>query len=126
MPQSPLAYVKGKSNSPNKVNVLKTEEKGSDVNLASWLLTDCFNGCFDYAVVISNDSDLATPIEIVTQQCKKQVKVINPDKPIYASKKLARVSTSNFRTIHPWVYSKSQFPITLTDATGTFNKPSSW
>jgi hypothetical protein len=126
MPQSPLAYVKGKSSSPNKVNVLKTEEKGSDVNLASWLLTDCFNGCFDYAVVISNDSDLATPIEIVTQQCKKQVKVINPDKLIYASKKLARVATSNFRTIHPWVYSKSQFPITLTDAMGTFNKPSSW
>jgi len=126
IPQSPLAYVRGKNKSPNRVNVLKTEEKGSDVNLASWLLTDCFNGHFDYAVVISNDSDLSTPIEIVTQQCKKQVKVINPDKPKYTSKKLVRVSTSNLITIHPWVYSKSQFPTTLTDAMGTFNKPPSW
>lgn len=126
IPQSPLAYVRGKNKSPQKVNVLKTEEKGSDVNLASWLLTDCFNGCFDCAVVISNDSDLATPIEIVTQRCKKPVKVINPGKPLYASKKLARVSTSNFITIHPWVYAKSQLPPTLTDAIGTFTKPSRW
>ena len=28
MPQSPLAYVRGRNKSPNKVNVLKTEEKG--------------------------------------------------------------------------------------------------
>jgi len=126
IPQSPLAYVRGKNKSPQKVNVLKTEEKGSDVNLASWLLTDCFNECFDCAVVISNDSDLATPIEIVTQRCKKPVKVINPGKPLYASKKLARVSTSNFITIHPWVYAKSQLPPTLTDAIGTFTKPPRW
>jgi len=126
MPQSPLAYVRGLNRSPNKVNVLRTEEKGSDVNLASWLLADCFNGCFDYAVVISNDSDLETPIQMVTQQYKKQVKVINPDKPRFASKKLAKVATSNFITIHPWVYGKSQFNVTLTDTMGTFNKPSSW
>ena len=126
MPQSPLAYVRGKKKSPNKVNVLKTEEKGSDVNLASWLLTDCFNGCFDYAVIISNDSDLATPIEIVVQQYHKSVKVINPDKPKYASKKLAQVATSNFITIHPWVYEKSQFLPTLADAIGAFTKPPRW
>ena len=126
IPQSPLAYVRGRNKSPQKVNVLKTEEKGSDVNLASWLLTDCFNECFDCAVVISNDSDLATPIEIVTQRCKKPVKVINPGKPLYASKKLARVSTSNFITIHPWVYAKNQLPPTLTDAIGTFTKPPRW
>lgn len=126
MPQSPLAYVRGLNRGPNKVNVLRTEEKGSDVNLASWLLADCFNGCFDYAVVISNDSDLETPIQMVTQQYKKQVKVINPDKPRFASKKLAKVATSNFITIHPWVYGKSQFNVTLTDTMGTFAKPTSW
>lgn len=126
IPQSPLAYVQGKNKSPNKVNVLKTEEKGSDVNLASWLLTDCFNGCFEHAVVISNDSDLATPIEIVVQQCQKPVKVINPNKPKFASKRLANAATSNFITIHPWVYEKSQFPDTLADAIGTFAKPSRW
>ena len=105
---------------------LRQKKRGSDVNLASWLLTDCFEGCFEYAAVISNDTDLVTPIEIVTQRYKKPVKVINPDKPTFASKKLAKVATSNFITIHPWVYSKSQLPITLTDAKGTFTKPTSW
>lgn len=40
------------------VSVLKTEEKGSDVNLAVDLLHDCVQGLYDCVVVISNDSDL--------------------------------------------------------------------
>ena len=40
------------------VRVIKTEEKGSDVNLATHLLTDGFRGAYDIAVVITNDSDL--------------------------------------------------------------------
>jgi hypothetical protein len=39
------------------VKVIKTEEKGSDVNLATHLLHDAHLGRFDIAVVISNDSD---------------------------------------------------------------------
>ncbi len=44
---------------PNTVEVWKTEEKGSDVNLASYLLLDAFRKESEAAVVISNDSDLA-------------------------------------------------------------------
>jgi hypothetical protein len=40
------------------VKVYKTEEKGSDVNLATYLLLDAFQQDCDLAVVISNDSDL--------------------------------------------------------------------
>jgi len=126
MHQSPLAYVRGYNRSPQRVNVLKREEKKSDVNLASWLLTDCFEGCFEYAVVISNDTDLVTPIEMVTQRYKKPVKVINQDKPSYANKSLAQAATSNLITISPCVYEKSQLPISLTDAEGTFTKPTLW
>lgn len=46
--------------------VVKMEEKGSDVNLASLLLVDAFRSDFEVAVVISNDSDLVLPIKIVT------------------------------------------------------------
>lgn len=56
----------------------KIEEKGSDVNLAAYLLDDCFTNDFDEAVVISNDSDLALPIELVTTKYRKGVWVINP------------------------------------------------
>ena len=47
---------------PTLVKVVKNEEKGSDVNLATWLLIDAFDKAFDAAVVITNDSDLAEPI----------------------------------------------------------------
>ena len=42
----------------------KTEEKGSDVNLASHLLLDGFQQTRDTVVVFSNDSDLRVPIRI--------------------------------------------------------------
>ena len=42
------------------------EEKGSDVNLGAHLLNDAWKGLFDAAVVISNDTDLVTPIRMVT------------------------------------------------------------
>jgi len=40
------------------VAVIKTEEKGSDVNIASHILTDAFDDQYDVAVLVSNDSDL--------------------------------------------------------------------
>jgi len=43
--------------------VLRTEEKGSDVNLAAHLLHDAHRGLIDCAVIVSNDSDLAEPQE---------------------------------------------------------------
>lgn len=43
--------------------VADREEKGSDVNVATRLLTDVFEQKIDAAVVISNDSDLALPVK---------------------------------------------------------------
>ncbi len=44
--------------------VIKTEEKGTDVNIASHLINDGRKGEYDIAVVISNDSDLVEPVKI--------------------------------------------------------------
>jgi len=49
---------------PRTALVIKTEEKGSDVNLASHLLLDAFQRNCNTAVVVSNDSDLRVPIRI--------------------------------------------------------------
>ncbi len=46
---------------PVIVDVIKTQEKGSDVNLATYMLLDAFRQESDIAVVISNDSDLRSP-----------------------------------------------------------------
>lgn len=43
---------------------LHTEEKGSDVNVASHLVADVLSDSIDLAVVISNDSDLRLPIQL--------------------------------------------------------------
>jgi len=45
--------------------VLRTEEKGSDVNLAAHLINDAHAGRFDEAIVVSGDSDLCDAIKIV-------------------------------------------------------------
>lgn len=53
--------------------VIKTEEKGTDVNLAVQLVADAKDNLFDYAMLFSNDSDMAHAIKIAARDCKKQV-----------------------------------------------------
>jgi hypothetical protein len=48
------------------------------VNLASHLLLDAFQGNFDAAAVLSNDSDLIEPIRIATQVLGKPVGLLSP------------------------------------------------
>ena len=49
---------------PKTVQVMKSEEKGSDVNIATYLLVDAFDDEYETAVVVTNDSDLAEPIRL--------------------------------------------------------------
>lgn len=50
------------------VSHLHREEKGSDVNVATHLLSDIFRSDVDAAVVVSNDSDLKLPIALARDQ----------------------------------------------------------
>ena len=125
LPQFPLAYL-NPTKPPLVVQVLRTEEKGSDVNLATYLLVDCFDNDFDEAVIISNDSDLAFPIEKVISQFGKVVGVINPHSRKRLSGNLIRVASFHIRTINKKVLATCQFPTTLTDSKGTFTKPATW
>jgi uncharacterized LabA/DUF88 family protein len=129
MPQFPFAYTDQSTpptRPPQKVQILKREEKGSDVNLASFLLVDCFDNDFDEAVVISNDSDLAMPIEFVVKKFGKRVILVNPDRSNPPSGKLKSVASSYMPKINNSVLDKSQFSQTLTDSNGTFTKPPTW
>lgn len=47
------------SNPRTYVEVLDSEEKGSDVNLAVHLVNDGWQGAFDVALLLSQDTDLA-------------------------------------------------------------------
>ena len=105
------------------VEVLKTEEKGSDVNLASHLLRDAYTDRFSLAVVLSNDSDLAEPIRIVRQELGMRVGIWNPQK--NPSRVLQR-HADFFKKIREQALRECQFPSTLRDAHGWFRKPRAW
>ena len=123
--QYPVVYPSG-STHPLSVQVQLPEEKGSDVNLATYLLFDCFNDEYDEAVIISTDSDLVEPIGIVVHHFKKTVGVINPHPKSGRSVHLANGATWTFQTVNRKYFAQNQFPPTLTDAKGRFSKPASW
>jgi hypothetical protein len=66
------------SRGPRYAEVIKMEEKGSDVNLATFLFCDGFVNDYEVAVVVSNDSDLALPIEVTRTRLGKDVIIVNP------------------------------------------------
>lgn len=103
--------------------VIKTEEKGSDVNLATHLLVDGYDDDYEIAVIVSNDSDLIAPIRVVTDQLRKPVGLLNPQK--HPSRVLLP-HVKFIKQIRSGVLAKSQFPITLADDEGSFSKPPSW
>jgi uncharacterized LabA/DUF88 family protein len=86
--------------SPAVAYILKTEEKGSDVNLGVHLVRDAFTGQFQQAAVLSNDTDLVEAIRIVTQEVGLPVTLLSPGNNPATS--LARVSTS-VRHIRPYL-----------------------
>jgi uncharacterized LabA/DUF88 family protein len=49
------------------VKIIKTEEKGSDVNIAVHILNDAWLNNYDCAIVVSNDSDLAESMKLVKE-----------------------------------------------------------
>lgn len=103
--------------------VIKTEEKGSDVNIATHLLVDGFRNKYELAVLVTNDSDLLEPMKFVTQELGKPVGLLNPHK--YPS--MALFPNAMFlKQIRKGVLAKSQFPDVLTDAKGSFTKPANW
>jgi hypothetical protein len=62
---------------PKRAWVYKTEEKGSDVNLATHLMADAHYGHFQGALVVSEDSDLKLPLDLV-RKMSKPIWVANP------------------------------------------------
>lgn len=109
---------------PRTVEVVKTEEKGSDVNLATYLLADAFRQDCQAAVVITNDSDLAEPIRVVRHELGLPVGIVNPGDPRKRSRALLDVTF--FKQLRPSILPRWQLPDELTDKHGTIRKPDRW
>ena len=104
------------------VEVHVMEEKGSDVNLAAHILNDAWKGLFDAAVVISNHTNLVTPIQMVTVEQEKSVFVVCPGRWQMAPQ--LRSVASHVRHIHRGMLRDAQFPARIPGTTIT--RPSQW
>lgn len=95
---------------PKKIPIYKTEEKGSDVNLALHLLNDAWLNAFDCAVIVSNDSDLAPALKMVKEQHQKILGLITPGAPKRnMSKQLSRYASFT-KVIRSWALKNSLLP----------------
>ena len=104
---------------------IKTEEKGTDVNLATYLLLDAFDNNYDCAVVISNDSDFELPIKKVITKFKKQVILLVPGS--YISRNLKTMikkyqGLAFYKCIKESDLKESQFPDELESIEGKLKK----
>lgn len=120
----PLAHPPRKGG--KTVEVIKTEEKGSDVNLATHMLVDAFNRDAERFVVISNDSDLVGPMRVVKEDLGKVVGFVNPHPKERISRAILKIPPTFTKQVRVGMLSSSQFPQTLTDKDGTITKPADW
>jgi uncharacterized LabA/DUF88 family protein len=108
---------------PIVAKVWKTEEKGSDVNLAAHLVKDAFSKAFDEAAILTNDTDLCEPMRIVKDEFGLPVTLLTPDDTPHKS--LCDVAT-HIRHIKPYI-GPSQFAAILMATNGKkIVKPVDW
>jgi uncharacterized LabA/DUF88 family protein len=103
-------------------HVIKTEEKGSDVNLAVHVLNDSWLDVYDCAVIVSNDSDLAEALSLVKTQHNKRIGVITPHK---GKQSRELIQYADFvRRVRTGVLQVSQLPDPIPNT--SIRKPSTW
>ena len=110
---------------PTHVLVRDSEEKGSDVNLATRLLVDGFNEEYEQAVVVSNDADFAGAMRYVRDDLGLRATLVNPDPKNTSPRELADAATYVKRLWKSHLR-RSLLPDTLTDEIGTIRKPVGW
>lgn len=108
---------------PAFIKVVRTEEKGSDVNLAAHLVHDAHEKAFELAVLITNDSDLLEAIKIIRYELGLPIGILNPQK---KPSRVLMPHISFIKQIRKGVLAASQFPDMLTDTIGIFHKPREW
>jgi NYN domain len=109
---------------PDVAYVWKTEEKGSDVNIATYLLLDAFQHSYEVAAVLSNDGDLIEPIRLTALILGKPVGLLSP---VPNPTPALRAAATFLRHVTVADIDASQFPNPVVLASGVkVYKPLSW
>jgi hypothetical protein len=106
------------------VSIEAFEEKGSDVNVGSHLLWDVLTERVDAAIVISNDSDLALPLQLARQRVP--VGTVNPGLSATAARLRGKPDDGAgghwWRKLTPADFLRHQLPETV----GPCRRPAGW
>ncbi|GAB3624960.1 hypothetical protein GCM10027418_30460 [Mariniluteicoccus endophyticus] len=111
---------------PKTVKVKKIEEKGSDVALASYLLLDAHRDDAHLYAVLTNDSDLVTPLHMVRHDLNRDTALISPMEPKRASNQLKQTQPTIRRQVTLADTVACQLPDEVQDAKGTIRRPLAW
>ena len=115
----PLARPEGNRRT---VEVVRTEEKGSDVNLSVHLLNDGWPDLCDSAVVVSNDSDIAEAIRLARQHHGKRIGLVTPGTRAPSRQLLAHADFA--RRIRTSALGRSQLPDPIPGT--NIHRPGNW
>jgi len=110
------------------VLVSKREEKGSDVNLAAFLVRDAALNVFDIAIVLTDDSDLHQAVRIAVEDFEREVWVASPFfRRKEDTKELSSVASRYFK-LDPSMVAQCQFPDDIVDSEGAVvvSRPHEW
>lgn len=101
------------------------EEKMTDVQIATHLVADAFLDRFDSALIVSGDSDLVPPVNIVRQNFpQKSIVAVFPPK-----RHSAELANAANHSMHLWetTLENSQFPDVVRKKDGTeLRRPAEW
>lgn len=103
------------------IEILKTEEKGTDVNLAAHLLHDAWRDAYECAVIVSNDGDLAEAIRLAKTRPSTRIGIANPAR---STSMALRAQADFVRQIRRSALRSSQLPNPIPGTNIT--KPSAW
>ena len=104
------------------VEVVRTEEKGSDVNLAVHLLNDGWLDAYDCAVVVSNDSDIAEAMRLVRHHHGKRIGLVTPGTGRPSRQLMGHADFA--RHLRPNALRRSQLPDRIPGT--SIRKPAKW
>lgn len=123
MPSLPITF--DDAGRITRVKVRKTEEKGSDVNLASYMVFDACRDDADLFVLVSNDSDFAAMLTLLTTELDKQWALLSPvDNP---NQSLLALNPVLIKRIRRGALLASQFPDEIRfKPHGVLQRPEEW
>jgi uncharacterized LabA/DUF88 family protein len=105
-------------------HIINSEEKGTDVNLSVDIVNDAWQAKFDCCVLISNDNDIARPLEIVRDELNKYVILVHATRRNGGQAAHLKKFASEIRTAREAASSNNQFPYEIPDS--TIRKPDGW